>query len=502
MPTRVACLRIPRFPVVALGGGPGADAAPIAVTAPGAPDRIHVASAALQERGVLAGMRLAAARALAGDLDLHAWDDGALQHAVNAVTIALLDASPQVTPGAPGFWWIGAHGLGARGGERALLVRVLAVARAWHAAARAAVASSCVAARAATWLEREAPIIPAGHDTAFLARTPLALLPMEAELREALAALGMVRAGQLAALAPADVEARWGATGLAAWRLAHGDDPRRPALVLPPAPCVVAVDLPVPATTLEPVLFLVRAALDRLVREVARDGRAVAAFDVTLALDGSGSALPALRPAPRTAVRRVTCATPLARVEPLFEQCRAVLDDWPLDAPVVGVQVQVVERVPQSGHQGDLLHTGWRDPAAAHAAFARLRAALGPDAVVQPVPADSHAPERKGRWVGATDGRMGGWAPVPTCPPAHLPTSTPSLRLLPVPEPIELEGQPPAFFWRGRWWPVAARDAAERLSGEWWGTPYARDYEQWVSEGTRFLVFRMARRWHLQGWWD
>jgi protein ImuB len=486
---------MPRFPVVALGGDPGADAAPIAVTAPGAPDRIQVASAALQERGVLAGMRIAAARALAGDLDLRPWDEPALQHAVTAVTIALLDASPQVTPGAPGLWWIGAHGLGARGGERALLARVLAVARAWHPAPRAAVASSCVAARAATWLERAAPIVPAGRDAAFLARTPLALVPMDAELREALAALGVSHAGRLAALAPADVEARWGAAGLAAWRLARGDDPRRPALVVPPAPHVAAADLPTPVTTLEPVYFLVRAALDRLVREVARDGRAVAAFEVTLVLDGSGSALPAVAPPSRTATRRVTCAQPLARVEPLFEQCRAVLDDWRLDAPVVGVRVQVTERAPLTGHQGDLLHTGWRDPAAADAAFARLRAALGPAAVVAPAAGDSHAPERKGRW---TDGRMHS----PAAHPPARPSAHPSLRLLPEPEPIALEGRPPAFSWRGRWWPIAAREEVERLSGEWWGAPYARDYERWVSEGARFLVFRAARQWHLQGWWD
>jgi len=45
-----------------------------------------------------------------------------------------------------------------------------------------------------------------------------------------------------------------------------------------------------------------------------------------------------------------------------------VVNDWALEAPVTGVAVQVVERVALSGEQGDLLHTGWRDPAAAEAA--------------------------------------------------------------------------------------------------------------------------------------
>ncbi|HEX5634335.1 MAG TPA: hypothetical protein VFX50_13940, partial [Gemmatimonadales bacterium] len=176
MSTRVACLRLPRFPLLALAGGPEADVRPVAVAAPGPGERVQVPSAALLERGVWAGMRIAAARALASDLDVRPWDEGAIARAVNAVTTALLDASPQVTPGAPGLWWIGAHGLGSLGGERALLGRVLQVARAWHPGARAAVASSCVAARAATFLEREAPVIPPGQDAAFLARAPLALL--------------------------------------------------------------------------------------------------------------------------------------------------------------------------------------------------------------------------------------------------------------------------------------------------------------------------------------
>jgi nucleotidyltransferase/DNA polymerase involved in DNA repair len=497
--TRVACVRIPRFALAGAWGiepgiAPTWDERPLALTAP-ASDRIHVASAALLERGVLPGMRVAAAQALAAELEVRAWDDATIARAVNRVTMALLAVSPQVTPGTPGLWWVGVHGLSHRG-ERAVASELARLARTWHPGARAALASTCVAARAATWLARDVPIIPAGDDAAFLARTPLALVPMDAELRATLRALGVTRAGQLAALAPADVEARWGATGLAAWRLAHGDDPRRPALAEPPQPHLVSADLPVPATTLEPVLFLVRAALARLVDEVARDGRAIAAFDVTLVLDGIGSALPTVAAPVRTVTRRVACAVPLARVEPLFEQCRAVLDDWALEAPVTGVAVQVVERVALSGEQGDLLHTGWRDPAAAEAAFARLRAALGGTAVVRPEGRDAHAPERRGAW---SEGRVLGWSMLPDDPDPP----TVSLRLLPSPERIEVEPDPLAFRWRGRRWVVATQAGPERLSGDWWSAPYARDYWHWWSEGTVFVVFRApGGEWMVQGWHD
>ena len=500
MRARVACVRIPRFALAAAwdaepGAPPMWDERPCALTAPAAPDRIHVASAASLERGVLLGMRVAAAQALAAELEVRAWDDTAIWRAVNRVTMALLAVSPQVTPGTPGLWWVGVHGLSHRG-ERAVALELATLARAWHPAARVALASSCVAARAATWLAREVPIIPAGDDAAFLARTPLALVQMDGELRETLRALGVTRAGQLAALTPADVEARWGAVGLAAWRLAHGDDPRRPALAEPPRPHLVSADLPVPATTLEPVLFLIRAALDRLVNEVARDGRAIAAFEVTLVLDGTGSALPTVIVPARIATRRVACAVPLARVEPLFEQCRAVLDGWALEAPVTGVAVQVVERVALSGEQGDLLHTGWRDPAAAEAAFARLRAGLGGMAVVRPEGRDAHAPERRGAW---SEGRVLGWSMLPDDPDPP----TVSLRLLPAPERIEVDPDPRAFRWRGRRWVVTAQVGPERLSGDWWSAPFARDYWHWWSEGTVFVVFRApGGEWMLQGWWD
>jgi len=56
--TRVACVRIPRFALAAAwhvepGAPPAWDERPCALTAPAAPDRIHLASAALLERGVL-----------------------------------------------------------------------------------------------------------------------------------------------------------------------------------------------------------------------------------------------------------------------------------------------------------------------------------------------------------------------------------------------------------------------------------------------------------------
>ena len=507
---RVACVRIPKFPIGAVwleesnratrrpadptsdgkaretgDGSPGDkdihwDQRPLALAAN---DRVVLATTQAASLGVRHGMTIPAARAMCAGLEVRSWDDRAIGRAMHRVTAACLALSPQVTPARPGLWWIGAHGLEGHGGERGLVGSLLARARRWHPDARVAVASSCIAAFVATWLRGAGRLVPRGGDQALLAQAPLSLLPMDTELRDTLAALGLGTAGQFATLDPGDVEQRFGPAGLAAWRLARGEDQRRPTLTRPVPDDTVAIELPTSAETLEPVLFLVRAALGRLITQVASDGMAVAALEVELKLDETPA---------RSASRRITLAFPLARLEPLFEQCRAMLEDWMLEAPVLGVVVRITERARPSGEQGDLLHTGWRDPAAAEAAFARLRAALGADAVVRPVALDGFAPERRGAWEegGKAAGRQ------------EDRSDAASLRLLQPPEPIELASDTSAFTWRGRRWPITERGSVERLSGDWWASPYARDYSSWTSEGTAFVVFLSGGTWNVHGWYD
>jgi nucleotidyltransferase/DNA polymerase involved in DNA repair len=489
-------VRIPKFPIGAVwledGKGVHWDQRPLALASD---DRVAIATTQAASLGIRHGMTIPAARAMCAGLEARPWDDRAIGRAMHRVTAACLALSPQVTPARPGLWWIGAHGLEGHGGEHGLIRSLLARARRWHPDARVAVASSCIAAWVATWLRGAGRLVPRGSDQALLAQAPLSLIPMDAELRDTLAALGLGTAGQFAALDPGDVEQRFGPAGLAAWRLARGEDQRRPTLAHPVPDDTVAIELPTSTATLEPVLFLVRAALGRLITQVASDGMAVAALEVELKLDESPA---------RSASRRITLAFPLARLEPLFVQCRAVLDDWMLEAPVLGVVVRITERARPAGEQGDLLHTGWRDPAAADAAFARLRAALGAGAVVRPVALDGFAPERRGAWEeGSEEGgktarrqEKGGKAARPQEDRNAL------LRLLEPPEPVEVAPDTSAFTWRGRRWPITARGSAERLSGDWWASPYVRDYSSWTSEGTAFVVFLSGETWNVHGWYD
>jgi hypothetical protein len=375
--------------------------------------RLRAVTAAAARAGLRAGMRPAEARALCADLVELPWDDVAIEAAITEASAAFLGASPQVTPveGAAGLWWVGASGFDPVGGERALAVELLRVAKRWHPRPRVAIAGSCVAARAATWAgasfdaratERTlVHVVPAGHDAAYLAPAPLALLPMDEELRAALHALGLRTVGALATLTAEDVERRWGDTGIRAWRLARADDLRRPVLARVETQPAVEVELASPSSTMEPVLFLVRAALDRLVQQLVAHGRAAAAVAITLTLDDARGALPS-EPA-HTVTREVRPARPLARVAPLFERCRALLDRWTLSAPVCAVRVAIAAAAPLTGEQGDLLSASWRDIGAADAAIERLRAELGPNAIVRAVHQDTHRPEKAGVWKDALD---------------------------------------------------------------------------------------------------
>jgi protein ImuB len=477
---------------------------------------VRAVSAAASRLGARTGMTLAQARAKCAALEARPWDARLIARETARASAAFLATSPQVAPerGSPGTWWVGADGFDGIGGERLLATSLQALARVWHPRARVAVADSCITAHAATWSARAAAtplhIAPDG-DGDYLARVPIALVPMDDELRETLVALGLRTAGAFARLDPLEVERRWGSDGLAAWRLARGDDARRATLARTDDPRTITHDLATSASSMEPVLFLVRAALDRLVRALAAEGRAVRAVAITLTLDDAEDG-----PSGRRVTREARPARPVARAAPLFERCRALLDTWVLEGPVRAVEVRIADSAPAMAEQGDLLAPVWRDPAAAEAALARLRATLGKGGVVRPVRRDSYAPERAGAWEEVEEAALR----VPTLDAvarqavltngaARAATPLPAARLLESPEPVTIttdkRGMPLLMFWRGRRVTLTRAHGPERLSGAWWqAEPFAREYWRCESDelGQDLLLYRDGRGWRLQGWYD
>ena len=358
---RVACVRVPRFALGALWAhrhAPGTDAP---VADPARWD--HLALAVVRE-GRVVDATLAARRT--GErggppgVAPHAallldWDAPVVDAAVTQATARLLAASPQVTPvaGAPGMWWAAVGGPDGPGpGERAVALALVRAARRWHPQARVAVAGSCVAARAAVWDAAPAAgaadgvrVVPRGGCAPFIAGAPIGFVPMDALLRQALLAAGVRTVGALAAHDPATVGARWGAAGLAAWRLARGEDARRPVLGGDAARRAVAAELATPTLAAAPVLALVRAALERLAAQLAAERRRAAAVALTLTLDDGRGAHPAGGVA-RTVTRELRLPCPLAGAAPVFSRCRALLERSAPPAPVCGVRVEVTATAP------------------------------------------------------------------------------------------------------------------------------------------------------------
>jgi protein ImuB len=527
------------------------DSLPLALT-DGAANRpkLRSVTATAAREGVRAGMTLAEARALCAKLEARVWDDAAIGAAITRATARFVEVSPQVAPvvGAPGMWWLGASGFApgsrAAGGdsEHAFAAALQRIAQEWHPRARVAIAATCVAARAATWAGASfgssttrslITVIPCGADAQYIARAPLTLLPIEDEMREALRALGIRTIGQFADLDPGDVEQRWSDAGLVAWRLARGDDPRRPVLARFDEHPHVEMELATPAATMEPVLFLVRPALENLVTQLVAQGRAIAALAITLTLDDARGPMPSAQP--HTVTREIRLPRPLARVLPLFERSRGLLARWQLTAPVTAVRLTVVLTGALTGEQGNLLDTSWRDPGAADAALERLRAELGPDVVVSPRARDGYTPERSGAWFSADAERSpaseqfsaAASRPVKqasfagfTAPKARRELTRGSaaaensmaFRLLQSPEKVDVDRDPPdspdplprRIVWRGRAIHVVNAVGPERLSGDWWKDSYGRDYWRCESEDDHgeLVLYRDATGWWLQGWYD
>jgi protein ImuB len=461
--------------------------------------RLTTVTAAAARHQVRTGLTVAQGRAKCAALELLAWDDAIIGREIARATAALLTASPQVSPvaGAPGLWWIGATGFDGIGGEGMLAAALRDIARVWHPQARVAIADSCVAARAATWgraadADTAPVIVPPGRDAEFLARVPLALIPMDETMREALRALGVTTGGALAALSATDVERRWGEHGLMAWRLAQGDDTRRPALLRGDPRRSASAELGMSVQTTDPLLFLVRGALERLVHDTVRDGRAIAAVAITLTLDDGR---------PHTVTREARAARPLARVAPLFERCRALLEEWPLTAPVSAVEVQITATAPLPAEQGDLLRPTWRDPSAAEAALERLRAAgIG---VVRAAAVDRWGVDRGGVWAAAESGGTRGTSGTGSTGSRTLPAVHRLLSRAEVVPIVLYEGRPVAITWREERIRLLSAVGPERIAGEWWtGTDAARDYWRCVEAGSPHRELLLVRQGSVVGWRD
>jgi protein ImuB len=443
-----------------------------------------------------------------------------------ALAGALLRAAPRVTAVRehPRALWADAGGMERRGGDAAVARALLAAARDAGFDVRVGVAGTCIAAAAAT-RERgtSVRVVPPGADARYLRRRPLSALPMPADVRETLRLLGIATCGALAALTPADVELRFGAGGLAAWRLASAIDPRWPFRPTSPGVVTAETEFEPAIDSTEPLRFVLPGLVDALCRQLADRQRIPGRIRLVLTVDG------VVR---REDAHDVRPARPTADARVLADLCRRAVEAAPPDGPIAGARLEAAEEAVARADQLDAFRAPAPDPGALHAALLPVFARWGDGALSTAVRHGAHLPAEHAAWEARGSD---GIAPLTH---AHRPASVDvpdeepdltrawldlCLRRLPEPAPVRVregderrpvgvelqalntaqlesvKGSFPQTWWKTR------SSGPERISGGWWMGGSAREYWRVESpEGWLGLVYRDAATggWFLEGWYD
>ena len=284
-------------------------------------------------------------------------------------------------------------------------------------------------------------------------------------------------------------------------RRARGED--EDPFVARPLPLIFAevVDLDYGVETVEPLLFVVRPLLERLIERLRMRGLVCGDLHLSLRL------------ANRARVeRRVAVAAPCLEIKPLLTLLRLHLEAQPPPAPVEGIHLTAnAEAVRPT--QLDLLRCNGPAPAKLAVTLSKLAALCGDDERVgTPVVADSHRPDAYA--VGAfviADGKARVFGDGGEISPRV------ALRALRPPRRLEVfedrgrldfirpchENGAAEFRCQGR---VVTSAGPWRIRAEWWkDEPCNRDYyDVQLSDGGIYrLYFDRARgEWFVEGYYD
>jgi protein ImuB len=540
---RLACILVPLFPLAArLRSEPELKGEAVAVfEGNGNAARVVAASRRAREKGVRIGQTLPQARALLPALLAR----GRGSESESAAQEALLEVadtfSPRVENANDGLVYLdltGTPGLGSkfqipkskgallplppgegRGeGETSAELRlgrsIIAAVEKAGLPARIGLAASKLAARVAANLPDSPTVVPEGEEAAFLAPLSLHRLAPELDTAATLERWGIRSIGDLAKLPEGEVASRLGELGRALHSTARGIDQRPLEPRVPPLVLTEGMDLEWPLATLEPFLFLGRAALDRLVARLEFQALACTRLDVALKLDPDGHD-----------VRSIRLPAPTRDAKTLLTLVRLDLEARPPGAPVAGFSFTAEPDQPRRA-QLALFGPPALSPDRLATAIAKLAALLGADRVGSPRSVDGHRPDRFA---------LSGYAPPPPPELARKPAAGRGLlavRVLRPPLALEVASSdlplPPGEGWgEGKsaadMRPLSIRttapDASPSIAGsvkvaagpwsleEGWWTQEPADRDYWdveLSDGGLYRIYRDRKggAWFADGIYD
>jgi protein ImuB len=386
---RIACLILPLFPLAArLRSEPElAREALVVVEGNGNAARVVAANRLSRGAGVKPGQTLPQARALCPKLIARPCDDECERAAQEALLEVAERFSPRVEDCGGGIVYLDVQGIERHFGkdgsppELDLGRSLVAAAEAAALPARAGIASSKLAARIAAGMPESPVLVPDGEEAAFLAPLPLARLAPDADLAATLERWGVRTVGDFAKLPQARVSSRLGQRGRDLHATARGIDPQPLIPHEPPPVFSEGMNLEWPLVSLEPFLFVGRAALERLCVRLESCGLACARLEVVLRLEPDGNQ-----------TRSVSLPAPTCDVKTLLTLVRLDLEETPPGAPVAGFTFLGHPDRPREA-QLSLYGPAALSPDKLATTLARLFALLGPDRVGSPRPVDGHRPE-------------------------------------------------------------------------------------------------------------
>lgn len=465
--------------------------------------------------GIEAGLPLANARAVCPDLEVFDYDEAADAQALAHIADWCGRFTPLVALDPPGGLLLDISGCAHLfGGESAILRTMLLSLEQQGFTAHAAIAGTPACARAMA-CSANSRIVPAGDEAAAIDPLPVAALGVDEGIIRGLRRAGLKTVGDVAARAPHEMTARFGAafTTLLQEALGHGDAPISPRKPLPDF--MAEQRFADPVITQDVIAATLSHLAHTLTRAMERQGKGARVLEADFfRTDG------AVRTVRVEAGQPVTHAQVMDR---LFRERLDALAD-PFDPgfgfDLIRLSARRVDVVVQAQRDFD---TRAQDNDDVAALIDRIAARIGGDRVVMHLPQDTHIPEKAALAMPAQhhldDAMRAVWLERFEDEPPLRP-----LRMFEPPEQIDVismfpDGPPAQFTWRKARHRIANVEGLERIAMEWWThsvnmNPFdhkearTRDYFRIEDEeGGRFWLYRegiyqrevRTFRWFMQG---
>ena len=338
-------------------------------------------------------------------------------------------------------------------------------------------------------------VLAAGEEKRFLAPLPIDLLDPEDELAEALTRFGVRRVCDLLRLPRRGLTQRLGPGVLTLLARARGEEVETPLPERSDLRLEEAIDLEVPIDRLDPLLFVLRGLVSRLLERLALRGLVCGPLDLELGLTNGG----------RHALH-IGLAAPTADVRVLLRLISLVLETHPFEATIQLVSLATAGN-PARSDQLDLFLPSGPDPAALDRTLSELESLCGANRVGSPQLPDDHRPDafKQKPFQPTLESKN-----KQRFHSTHKVLGTATVRALrpPLSAEVRVEAGLPASIRCGVTSGEIVRVAGPwRTTGHWWSKEghFALDYfDVQVADGTvlRLRFDWMSRRWQVDALYD